>query len=139
MNVLVVAVLALATLLIFRRPDFARWNGVIIDGTLAIYAFAGLAIGVPFSAEFARDTVEPAYWHHPVFLHVTSAITLVWAIAFVLLAGLAWPAERLRRPRWLRPLASALLILAAASFTAWYPGYARAAFVAAQGGGFTAR
>jgi hypothetical protein len=134
LNILVFLLLALAAVLTFRRPDFAqRWNGVLIDGTLALYAFAGLAIGLPFSAEFARDTVEPAYWAHPVFLHVTATITLVWGLGFVVLAVLAWPAERLRALSWQRPVAAALVMLAAASFTAWYPGHARASFVAEQG------
>lgn len=134
LNVLVFVLLLIATLLTFQRPDFGkRWNGVVVDGGLAVYAFAGLAIGRPFSVEFARDTVEPALWTHPLFLHVTSAITLAWAIGFVVLAVLAWPAAWLLARRWQRPLAAALVMLAAASFTAWYPDHARAAFAAEQG------
>lgn len=136
LNVLVFLLLGFAAALTWRRPALAeRWNGVIIDGTLAVYAFAGLAIGLPFSAEFARDTVQPALWTHPVFLHVTAAITLVWGIGFAVLAALAWPAGWLRARRWQRIVATVLVMLAAATFTGWYPDHARAAFIAGQGGG----
>ncbi|WP_119420386.1 hypothetical protein [Desertibaculum subflavum] len=136
LNILVFALLGLAALAVWRRPALAeRWNGVVVDGTLALYAFVGLAVGLPFSAEFARDTVEPTLWTHPVFLHVTAAITLAWGVGFLLLTALAWPASWLRARRWQRIVATVLVMLAAAGFTAWYPDHARAAFIAGQGGG----
>lgn len=140
LNILVFLLLTVAAAVTWWRPDFARrWNGVLIDGTLALYAFAGLAIGLPFSAEFARDTVEPAYWNHPLFRHTTAAIALAWALGFIALAALAWPAERLRALGWRRMVAAVLVMLAAAGFTAWYPDHARAAFAAAQRSGATTR
>lgn len=134
LNLLVALLLGLAVISTWRRPAFAeRWNSVVIDSVLALYVFGGIAIGMPFSAEFARDTVEPAFWTHPVFRHVTTMIAFAWGLGFLLLAALAWPAGWLRALRWQRIAAAVLVMLAAAAFTGWYPDHARAAFVAAQG------
>jgi hypothetical protein len=131
LSVLALVLLSVAAAITFRRPAFAeRGSGLLVTGGLTLFVFAGLALGQPFSAEYGREAVPQAYWSHPLFMHTTWTISLVWGLAFAGLTLMAlsrnWPARR-----WHRAAIAALLMLAAGSFTAWYPGHVQQATQAA--------
>ncbi len=50
-------------------------------GLLAIILFS-LAIGRPFTIQYARETVPPDLWDSPQFIRTNRVITLVWIAAF---------------------------------------------------------
>jgi hypothetical protein len=131
LSILALLLIGAAAAISFWRPAFAeRGSGLLVSGGLTLFVFVGLAFGEPFSAEYARDSVPQAYWTHPLFLHTTWAISLVWGLAFAGLTLLTlsrnWPARR-----WQRSAIAVLMMLAAGSFTAWYPGHVQAAAQAA--------
>jgi hypothetical protein len=131
LSILALLLLGAAVAISFWRPAFAECGaGLLVTGGLTLFVFGGLAFGRPFSAEYARDTVPQAYWSHPLFLHTTWTISLVWGLAFagltLLALSRAWPAKR-----WQRSAIAVLLMLAAGGFAAWYPGHVQQAVQAA--------
>jgi hypothetical protein len=58
---------------------------VVDTGLLAIVLFS-LAIGLPFTLQYAREDTPQAIWSAPEFLAANRSITAVWAVAFAVLA-----------------------------------------------------
>ncbi|WP_309144512.1 hypothetical protein [Streptomyces sp. BR123] len=105
------------------------YAGEVANFTLTTIAFGSMAVGVPFTLQYAREQTDPAIWHTPAFLRTNYVITGVWGLAF-LAAGLAglFGDLILRSPdnmwtTWIIPI---LAIVAALRFTAWYPDVVRA-------------
>lgn len=63
---------------------------LVVDSGLLVIVLVSLAIGRPFTLQYARESTSPDIWNHPQFLSVNRRITLVWAAAFavVVLADL---------------------------------------------------
>ena len=94
-------------------------------GLLAIVLFS-LAIGRPFTLQYARERVPEAVWATPLFLAINRRIAWVWAAAFAALA--AAHAAVVFAPG--TPVAADIAVTIAAlagalRFTAWYPEAAR--------------
>ncbi|WP_244291153.1 hypothetical protein [Streptomyces subrutilus] len=110
-----------------------RWletyAGEVANVTLVVIAFGSLAVGLPFTLQYAREQVDPALWHTPAFLRTNYVITAVWGLAFLVaaLAG-AYGDLVLRNPNniWTGWIIQILAIVAALRFTAWYPEVVRA-------------
>ncbi|WP_185921552.1 hypothetical protein [Streptomyces sp. WAC06614] len=105
-----------------------RWletyAGELASITLAVIAFGSIAIGVPFTLQYAKEQVDPVYWNTPLFLRTNRVITAVWGLAFLVSAAAgAYGDLVLRDPdnawtSWIIPI---LAIVAALKFTARYP------------------
>jgi len=102
-----------------------------VDGGLTVFVLAGVALGTPFALEWARESVPAQYWTHPLFLSTTTTISLVWGAGFLLLTVLSLPINLPLKP-WHRRVAAIAVMLAAAAFTAWYPGHVQQAAAQAR-------
>lgn len=58
---------------------------LVVDGGLLAIVLVSLAIGSPFTLQYAREGTPPAIWSSPEFLAVNRRITWVWAAAFAAL------------------------------------------------------
>ena len=80
-----------------------------------------LALGRPFTLQYAREQVPPDLWDSPAFLHTNYVITAVWALAFavMVLAELALLYLPAMPPR-VGNVAVILARVGALKFTDWY-------------------
>ncbi|MEJ8641339.1 hypothetical protein WKI68_07340 [Streptomyces sp. MS1.HAVA.3] len=124
---------ALAVIGALASEGTLRWletyAGEVASITLAVIAFGSMAVGMPFTIQYAREQVDPALWHTPGFVRTNYVITGVWGLAFLVaaLAG-AYGDLVLHNPNniwtgWIIPI---LAIVAALKFTVWYPDVVRA-------------
>lgn len=105
-----------------------------VDGGLLAIVLASLAIGRPFTLQYARERVPRAVWAMPLFLAINRRITWAWAGAFaVLVASHAALIVDPALPLWLDIAVTVAALAAAVRFTAWYPARARRAAGAASG------
>jgi hypothetical protein len=102
-----------------------------VDGGLLLIVLISIAIGQPFTLQYAREQVDRAYWDSPRFLRVNTVITTGWAVAFAIM--IAAEGLMLLVPGFPQPLGYALVVAAlvgAFAFTNWYSKRAKAAAAA---------
>jgi hypothetical protein len=97
-----------------------------VDAGLLVIVLITLAIGRPFTLQYAREKVPEAYWDSPEFLRANTVITAAWALAFLVmviadLVLLYMPEVHSR----VGVLATILALVGAIKFTAWYPEQAK--------------
>ena len=93
-----------------------------VDAGLLAIVLVSLAIGRPFTLQYAREQVPEHLWTSPVFLRANRIVTAVWAVAFAVLVAADAAAEYAPAiPLWIDIAASVVALLAAIRFTAWYP------------------
>jgi MFS family permease len=61
-----------------------RYGRAVAAALLALIAFASLALNMPFTEQYARETVPEQYWQTQRFKSVNRQITLLWALVFTL-------------------------------------------------------
>ena len=93
-----------------------------VDAGLLMIVVLSLALGRPFTLQYAREQVPRAYWDSPQFVRTNVVISSVWALAFaaMVLAELAL----LTVPTLSHRVGIAVIVAAlvgAWKFTAWYP------------------
>ena len=59
------------------------WSGVLINGGLALFTWATILRGDPFTREYARRMVPKEYWQSRLFLESTKSIAMGWSTAFL--------------------------------------------------------
>ncbi|KOY59535.1 hypothetical protein ADK59_02605 [Streptomyces sp. XY332] len=131
---------AMAVIGAFASDGTRRWletyAGEVSNIALFLIAFGSMAVRMPFTLQYAREQVDPAYWHTPTFLRTNYLITGVWGLAFLVaaVAG-AYGDLVLHNPNniWTGWIIQILAIVAALRFTAWYPDVARARALRAAG------
>lgn len=64
--------------------------GLVIHLVLAAMAFGGIALGVPFTLQYAREEMPREYWHLPQFVAVNAVITALWGAIFLVGAAAFW-------------------------------------------------
>ena len=110
----------------FKNMWTVQYMGVLANGSLALGTWAGIAIGKPFTADYARDHTDPSLWNSPLFLRTNNIIASVWGGAFTCNALLAWlKMKQLFFSELAYELISYTLLLGVAVFTQWYPAYLR--------------
>jgi hypothetical protein len=99
-----------------------------VDAGLLLIVLVSMAIGQPFTLQYARESVPPALWREAEFMRVNVVITAVWAAAFAAMAviDLAWLMIPTLPPRVVI-IATVLALFGAVKFTGWYPDRKRAA------------
>jgi hypothetical protein len=157
MAALVLAALASAALLVreqmttARAPKILEIGTLVLFGGLALYAFlarpawsvigvrlcvdsglllivlVSIAVGRPFTLQYAREQVAPEFWARPEFVRANYVITAVWAAAFAVMvivecALLYVPGL----PSNVGVVVIVLALLGAVRFTGWYPKHLRA-------------
>jgi len=93
-----------------------------VDAGLLLIVLASMAVGRPFTLQYARERVAPEFWSSPGFVRANYAITAAWALAFLVmvaaeLALLYAPGL----PRRVGVVAIVLALVGAVRFTSWYP------------------
>jgi hypothetical protein len=93
-----------------------------VDSGLFAIVVVSLAIGQPFTLQFARERVPQQYWTAPQFLVTNRRITAAWAGAFAVMTGADAAAQYADAiPLWIDITASVAAFAAALWFTQWYP------------------
>lgn len=59
---------------------------LVVDLGLLTIVLLSLAVGLPFTLQYARENTPQAIWSTPEFLAANRSITAVWAAAFAVLA-----------------------------------------------------
>lgn len=60
---------------------------LVVDCGLLLIVLTSLAIGTPFTIQYAREMVPADLWSTPEFFAINRNITLVWAAAFTAMVG----------------------------------------------------
>ncbi|MEA2153286.1 MAG: hypothetical protein QOI18_1519 [Solirubrobacteraceae bacterium] len=101
-----------------------RWAGEISNVAIVLIALFSIAIRVPFTVQYARETVPREHWSTPQFLRLNYTITWVWIAAFLITAIVGFLGDGpLDQPdnlwtNWIVQIAALILAL---RFTEWYP------------------
>lgn len=95
-----------------------------VDVGLLAIVLATMAIGRPFTLQYAREQVAPELWRSPRFIRTNYVITAAWALAFavMVIAELALLYVPGLPPR-VGVIAIVLALVGAVKFTGWYPEY----------------
>ncbi len=117
---------ALGIVVILNKIWAVRYMGVLANGALAAGTWASIAVGRPFTLEYAREHTDPSLWSSPVFLRTNYLLTLMWAAAFTINALLAWlRSVQPTMPGWAYETISYGLLILAMFVSTWYPQYVR--------------
>ena len=103
-----------------------RWTvatvRLAVDGGLLGIALVSLAIGRPFTLQYARERVPEQFWGLPVFLATNRIITGVWAATFAIHVAADAAAEYVPAiPIWLDVVVSVAAFGGAVWFSRRYP------------------
>jgi hypothetical protein len=63
--------------------DFGRGGATFVLGAVML----GSVLFVPFTEQYARESVPQEYWHSPVFRSVNRRISTAWGVAVLLMAS----------------------------------------------------
>ena len=127
------AVLTVYTLAAAPRWTVATVRLAVDTGLFAIVAVS-LAIGRPFTLQYAREQVPEQFWASPIFMAVNRAVSSVWGGAFAIMVAADVAAEFVPAiPLWVDVAASVAAFVGAVWFTRWYPAKVRRAVAAAFG------
>ncbi|HKA61863.1 MAG TPA: hypothetical protein VKH83_05525 [Methylomirabilota bacterium] len=130
-SLVVFGVLAAYTLAAAPHWSVATVRLAVDAGLLAI-AVTSLAIGRPFTIQYARERVPEAVWGLPVFFTTNRLITMVWAGAFAVLVAADAAAEYVPAvPLWIDVAASIAAFGAAVWFSRRYPDVVRRRYASA--------
>jgi hypothetical protein len=115
-----------AGLALYAYLGRAQWSlyGVRlwVDAGLMVIVLVTMAVGRPFTLQYAHEQVSSSLWSSPVFLHTNYIITGAWALAFLLLAIADWILLKAPgTPRVVGFAVIAALLYGAYKFTSWYP------------------
>jgi len=100
----------------------ARYMGVLANGALALGTWITLAMGMPFTLEYARDHTDPSRWSDPLFIRTNYFMTSVWGVAFSIGTTLAWlKTLPTGQPEWLIETANYTVLVSCVAFSSWYP------------------
>jgi hypothetical protein len=120
---------ACATVAVVALGDMwaAQRMGMLANGTLALAAWVTIAIGKPFTLDYARAHTDRALWNDPRFVRLNMLITGVWASVFTLNTVLSWgKMVQFALPGLAYDGVQYSCLLAAAVFSIWYPDHVRA-------------
>lgn len=104
----------------------ATWSVIgvrlCVDAGLLLIVLISMAVGRPFTLQYAREQTTPELWSTPDFIRTNYIITAVWALAFVVMviAELALLYVPDLSPR-IGMIAIILALVGAVKFTGWYP------------------
>lgn len=111
----------------------AHWDWTLtavrlaVDLGLLTITLISIALGRPFTMQYARERVAREYWQSPLFLAINRRITWVWAGAFAALTVAHALTVLALVPVWTDALVTILALGYALNFTARYPEQARKA------------
>lgn len=89
-------------------------NILLIVGLTAMFS---VILEKPFTIIYAKETVSPDKWNHPIFIKINTIISLVWSAVFIC----EYLFKLLNLPYYI--VLNTLLIIFAAVFSNKYPDY----------------
>jgi hypothetical protein len=97
-----------------------------VDTGLFLIVLASMAVGRPFTMQYAREQVAPEFWSTPQFIRTNYVITGAWALAFAVMViaefALLYVPDL---PKRAGVIVIVLALIGAVKFAAWYPDRAR--------------
>ena len=103
-----------------------RHLGVLANGALALGAWLTIALGKPFTLDYAKEHVDPSLWNEPRFIRTNVLMTGVWASTFTINAMLAFgKMQQIALSELSYELLSYAMLIGTAIFTVWYPEHLR--------------
>jgi hypothetical protein len=69
--------------------DLHRYVGALTPAALAVAATISIAVRRPFTIPFARRVAPREFWDTPIFMHVNTVLTSVWAASFAAMASIS--------------------------------------------------
>jgi hypothetical protein len=123
MKVLEVGSLALfGLLLLYTLVAAPEWTvakvRLAVDGGLLIIVLVSLAIGMPFTLQYARESVPKEFWTAPLFMTTNRRITAAWAAAFAVMTAADAAAHYIEAiPLWIDIAATIAAFAGAVWFT----------------------
>lgn len=115
-------VYATAAVVGFEHVWTMKHMGILAHGTLALSTWYTIAIGKPFTMEYAKDHTPKEMWNHPVFIASNNIITGVWGLTFTLGTIIGWFKMTVTvDPEWLYEVANYSLMVGCMAFSTWYP------------------
>ena len=118
---------ATAAVLGFEHMWTIQHMGILAHGTLALSTWYTLAVGRPFTLEYAKDHAPREMWTHPAFIATNNLLTGVWGAVFTLGALIAWLKMTVKvEPEWTWEVANYSLMVGCMAFTTWYPAWIKA-------------
>jgi len=104
----------------------AQNPGILGNGVLTVMALGSLAVGIPFTEQYAKAYVPREFWKMPGFIHVNRVITGGWGLSFLAATVFAIvPMVTGGDAFWWNELAGNVLVVVAVWLTIWYPDYYR--------------
>jgi hypothetical protein len=109
-------------------PWLEQWVHVLGNLALTVIALVSIAIGKPFTIQYAKEQVAEQYWNTPQFLSTNLRITWVWFATFaVQTVSSAITIIHPQHETWLSWVIPTGAFVAAIKFTAWYPQHVKEA------------
>jgi hypothetical protein len=119
---------------ILNRQDLItleNYSQAISSGALALIVLLSVAVGHPFTEQYARAMVPPERWHTPLFRHMMVTMSSVWAAIFAVMAILGAVSQTgisgAGSSDWLNWFIPIALIVLGLKFNEWYPARVKAA------------
>jgi hypothetical protein len=133
------SLLLFGTLVLYTLVAAPAWTvatvRLAVDAGLLTIVLVSLAVGRPFTLQYAREQVPEEFWAAPQFISANRLITIVWAAAFAVLVAADAAAEYLPSvPIWMDVAATIAAFGGAVGFTIWYPAMLRRRTQAAGSG-----
>jgi hypothetical protein len=98
-----------------------------VDTGLLLIVLLSMAVGKPFTLQYARVKAAPQHWASPTFVRTNYIITAVWAAAFaVMVVAEATLLYMPDVPKRVGVFAIVAALVAAVKFTGWYPEHVKA-------------
>lgn len=112
------------------------WIGELSNIALVLVAVGSMLVRMPFTLQYAREQIDPQYWHLPAFIRVNYVITGAWAAAFLVSAVAGFYGDAVLHDSnniWTGWVIQIGAMLVALEFSRWYPDVARARVAREQG------
>jgi len=113
-------------LIVLQLYSIIPYIGMASNLVLTGIAFGSLAIGTPFTIQYAKRDVPKERWENPVFIHINKILTSFWGVLFLL--GLLISIYKFFYPGALGIFSDAYMwisIIVGVIFTMKYPDYAK--------------
>jgi len=101
--------------------------GILANGALALSTWYTVAIGKPFTLDYAREHADPSLWNHPAFIRTNVIMSSVWGVCFTIGMTIAYfkMTNEGARPEWQFEVLNYAFMVSTMFFTTWYPGYVK--------------
>ncbi|HJV45829.1 MAG TPA: FAD-dependent oxidoreductase [Bacillota bacterium] len=75
-------IVSLLFAIFYPKIQLMTFSSLIIYTILSVTSIISLFIHQPFTYQYARESVNPALWDHPLFISINVKLTIVWSIMF---------------------------------------------------------